>query len=77
MPKLNEKKDAIWIGFWRMPGQAGGHRGGSLTDLRSDQEREFQENRQHGLRQGRAGFRSFRDARRPLTISILMLARLC
>ena len=43
MPKLNEKKDAIWIGFWRMSGQAGGHRDGSSTDLRSDQEQEFQE----------------------------------
>ena len=43
MPKLNEKKDAIWIGFWRMQGQAGGTRIGSQTDLRSDQEQEFQE----------------------------------
>ena len=44
MPKFDEKKDAIWIAFWRMQGQAGGHRVGSRTDLRSDQEQEFQEN---------------------------------
>ena len=65
MPKLDEKKEAIWIGFWRMQGQAGGHRVGSRTDLRSDQEQEFQEDLQLGVRQGRAGLCSLRDARRP------------
>ena len=51
MLKLNEKKDAIWDAIFQdfeklgvRLGQAGGHRGGSLTDLRSDQEQEFQEN---------------------------------
>ena len=43
MPKLDEKKEAIWIGFWSSSGQAGGHRVPSQTDLRSDQEQEFQE----------------------------------
>ena len=43
MPKLNEKKDAISEAILRMSGQAGGHRVPSQTDLRSDQEQEFQE----------------------------------
>ena len=46
--------------------QAGGHRVPSQTDFRSDQEQEFQEGPQLGVRQGRAGFFTLRDARRQL-----------
>ena len=41
----------FWKAFSVNLPQAGGHRVGSRTDLRSDQEQEFQEDRQHGVRQ--------------------------
>ena len=43
MPKLNEKKNAIFGLDGDELGQAGGTRVASQTDLRSDQEQEFQE----------------------------------
>ena len=58
--------NAILEGIFSESVQAGGHRDPSLTDLRSDQEQEFQEKVQLGVRPvGRAGLCSLRDARRP------------
>ena len=54
--KIKQKEDAILRLDGDKMGQASGHRDGSQTDLRSDQEQEFQEKVQLGVRPvGRAG----------------------